>query len=330
MQKNLKIKNLKINNLRKFLKTMLNFSKSKLITILFTCLLALYFAAPSFIKENPKSDFVKKIVKILPAQKINLGLDLRGGSHLLMEVDFDYYLKEQINNLKEEIKSGFRDELIRTIPSVVGTKIIFSLSDEDQIKSAKKLIKKISKKLDVEEHGNQFEVYFSDAELLAIKETLIKQSIEIVRRRIDESGTKEPIIQAQGDNRILLQVPRAENSADNSNEIKSILGKTAKMTFHFVDDSTFANSNAAISDPDLERMYDYEGRSYLIKKEVILSGDLLVDANPTFHEGQPAVFFRFNDVGSRKFAQITKDNIGKFFAIILDGSIVNINKIYCC
>ncbi|MDX2083483.1 MAG: protein translocase subunit SecD [Rickettsiales bacterium] len=301
---------------------MLNFSKTKIALILFVCFFAAFYSIPSlisssFLKNNPA------LTKILPSQKINLGLDLRGGSHLMLEVDFDYYFKEQLNNLKEEIKASFRDDSVRTIPEIKGDKIVFSLSDDEQKKSAKKIIKKLSSRTNIDENSGQFEIYFSDHELQLMRQNLIKQSIEIVRKRIDESGTKEPTIQAQGDNRILLQVPGIENSQ----EIKSILGKTAKMTFHHVSDKTFAVSQNDGIDPDLERLFDYQGRSYLIKKEVVLSGDLLIDASATYHEGQPAVAFRFNDIGSRKFAEITKENIGKFFAIVLDGKIITAPRI---
>ncbi len=297
---------------------MLNFSKTKIITILAVCVIACIYAAPSFLAQNPDS----KLSKILPDQKVNLGLDLRGGSQLMLEVDFDYYIKEQLNNLKEELKSNFRDQAIRTVPSIIGSKIVFSLSDDDQKKSAKKLIKKLSNRVDIDENSGEFSVYFSDQEITLMKQNLISQSIEIVRKRIDESGTKEPTIQAQGTNRILLQVPGVENSE----EIKSILGKTAKMTFHHVSDKTFTGETGGV-DPELERLSDYQGRSYLVKKEVVLSGDLLIDASATYHEGQPAVSFRFNDLGSRKFAQITKENIGKFFAIVLDGKVITAPRI---
>jgi preprotein translocase subunit SecD len=223
--------------------------------------------------------------------------------------------------LKDEIKSSFRDEAVRTIPALNGNKIIFSLSDSEQIKSAKKIIKKISRRAEITESSGNFEIYFSDEQIREIKQKLIGQSIEIVRRRIDESGTKEPTIQAQGESRILLQVPGVENPS----ELKSILGKTAKMTFHFVDEKSFSDN--AVAGPDTERLFDYEGRAYLIKKEVVLSGDMLIDANATYHEGQPAVGFRFNDAGARKFAQITKDNIGRFFAIVLDGRVVTAPRI---
>lgn len=302
---------------------MLNFSKSKIAVIIAICLLSLFYAAPSFIPQNSDSSLVKKIATILPQKKVNLGLDLKGGSHLMLEVDFDYYILERLNGLKNEIKANFRDETVRAIPEVNGYKITFSLTDEEQQKAAKKIIKKITKKVEIQESDNQFEIYFSDAEIALMRENLIKQSIEIVRRRIDESGTKEPTIQAQGKDRILLQVPGIENSG----EIKSILGKTAKMSFHFVSDETFSGENAISTDLNVERLYDAEGRAYLIKKEVILSGDLLTDASPTYHEGEPAVSFRFNDVGARKFAEITKENIGKFFAIVLDGKVITAPRI---
>lgn len=302
---------------------MLNFSKTKIISIIAACLLALIFAAPSFISQNPSSPILQKLSTILPSHKVNLGLDLRGGSQLMLEVDFDYYLKEQMNNLKEEIKSSFRNESVRAIPAVSGSKIIFYLSDEDQQDIAKKIIKKFNRGIEVDENSGNFEVYFSNQRLAEIRQNVIQQSIEIVRRRIDESGTKEPTIQAQGDSRILLQVPGVENSA----ELKSVLGKTAKMTFHFVDEDTFSGTKTNYADSNVERMFDAQGHVFLIKKEVILSGDLLIDANVTYHEGQPAVSFRFNDAGAKKFAQITKENIGKFFAIVLDGKIVTAPRI---
>jgi protein-export membrane protein SecD len=302
---------------------MLNFSKLKIFSIIAACFIALIFAAPSFIPQNSNSVFFKKLATILPSNKVNLGLDLRGGSQLLLEIDFDFYLKEQINNLKNELKSSFRDDSVRALPEVVGDKIIFSLSDEEQKKSATKIVKKLSKKVEIDEKSGVFEVYFSVQQIAEIRQNLIKQSIEIVRRRIDESGTKEPTILAQGDNRILLQVPGVENSS----ELKSILGKTAKMSFKFVDEATFSDTSFGNVDPDLERVFDAQGRGYLLKKEIILSGDLLTDASVTYHEGQPAVAFRFNDLGAKKFAQITKENIGRFFAIVLDDKVITAPRI---
>ncbi|MBU6140231.1 MAG: protein translocase subunit SecD [Proteobacteria bacterium] len=290
---------------------MLNFSKIKISAILVICFLSLIYAAPSlFVGEKESA-----IQKFLPKEKVNLGLDLQGGSQLMLEADFDYYAKEQLTNLRDEIRNSFREESVRVVPEMVGNKIIFTISDGEQKKLAKKLIKKLSSNVEIGEDSGQFQVYFSDAELALIRQNLIKQSIEIIRRRIDETGTKEPTIQAQGESRILLQVPGIENSS----ELKSRLGKTAKMTFHFLSESS--------TDLDVMRIFDAEGHQYLVKKEVILSGDLLVDANATYHEGLPAVSFRFNASGTRKFAEITKNNVGKILAIVLDGKVVTAPRI---
>ncbi|MFM8186753.1 MAG: protein translocase subunit SecD, partial [Alphaproteobacteria bacterium] len=156
-----------------------------------------------------------------------------------------------------------------------------------------------------------FSVSFSDYEIDNLKKNLLSQSIEIIRRRIDENGTKEPTIVAQGENRILLQVPGVKNS----DELKNILGKTAKMTFHLA-------SNGGESFDEVFQAFDNRGNSFSLKKEVMLSGDLLIDASATYHEGKPAVAFRFNTAGTRKFAEITQENVGKIFAIILDGKVV--------
>jgi len=303
---------------------MLHFSKVKIISILLACFAAFIFAAPSFFLHNKSNSKTAILEKFLPDNKVNLGLDLRGGSQLMLEVDFDYYIQEQLNNLKEEIKLSFREESVRTLPDLIGNKIVFLLEDETQKKLAKKIINKLSKRVDIEENDNKFEVYFSDSEIITIRQNLIRQSIEIVRRRIDESGTKEPTIQAQGEKRILLQVPGVENS----DEIKSILGKTAKMTFHFVSDETFnAGSRSQMINPKLQSVIDMQGRNYLIEKDVALSGELLTDANPTYHEGQPAVSFRFNESGTKKFAKITSENIGRIFAIVLDGRVITAPRI---
>ncbi len=296
---------------------MLNFSKAKILFVTFICFAALFYAIPSFFTK----DVNPSLKSIFPESRVNLGLDLQGGSQLMLEVDFDYYLKEQLNNLRESLRKEFRDEYIRTIPIINGNKVVFSLTNKDQHKKTKKIIKSLGNKIEIEQDLNNFELFYSQNALVEMKKDVVRQSIEIIRRRVDEDGTKEPVIQAQGFDRILLQVPGVENSA----ELKSILGKTAKMTFHFVDDNSFSGGFSSSS--DVKRLFDSEGQSYLIKKEVVLSGDLLIDANPTYHEGQPAVGFRFNNLGAKKFAKITKENIGKFFAIVLDGKVITAPRI---
>ena len=275
------------------------------------CLLSIYFALPTFLLNNQNITQNSKLKSIIPNSKVNLGLDLQGGSQLLLEIDVESYLGDQLELLKDEIKNAFYEESLRALVEKSDKKIIFSIIDEEEKNNAKKLIRKLSKQVEIVEDSGQFQVYFSDREIKNIKETLIKQSIEIVRRRIDENGTKEPTIIAQGDKRILLQVPGVQNSQ----ELKTVLGKTAKMTFHLASDSS------SLSFDDMQ-VFDSLGNSYSLKKEVVLSGDLLIDASATYHEGKPAVSFRFNSLGSRKFAKITQDNLGKIFAIVLDGKVI--------
>ena len=290
---------------------MLIFSKLKIFIISSLCLLAIYFSLPTFLLNNEIANKNSRLKSIIPNNKVNLGLDLQGGSQLLLEIDVASYISDQVEILKDETKNVFYEESIRTLVEKVDNKIIFNITNEDEKQNAKKLIRKLSKQVEISEDNGQFQVYFSDGELKNIKQNLIKQSIEIVRRRVDENGTKEPTIIAQGDKRILLQVPGVQNSQ----ELKEVLGKTAKMTFHLA-------SNESSSTFDSIQVFDNAGNSFLLNKEVILSGDLLVDASATYFEGKPAVAFRFNSLGSRKFAQITTDNIGKIFAIVLDGKVI--------
>lgn len=294
---------------------MLNFSKLKILIISLFSLFALLFAMPSLF---PKEKLPALIAKL---PRPSLGLDLRGGSQLMFEIDFNYYKKEQLNNLKDELRTVFREKTVRAVPTLSGDKILFSLSDAAQREAAKDIVQKLSKRVGIDTHGDQVTVYFTNQELLLMEQNLVKQSIEILRRRIDETGTKEPIIQTQGDLRILLQLP----GVDNPDDLKAILGKTAKMTFHFV--RGMGERMPSSFDLQTEKLYDDAGNIYLIDKEVVLSGDLLVDANPTYFEGKPAVAFRFNELGARKFAQITQDNLGKVFAIVLDNKIVTAPRI---
>lgn len=289
---------------------MLYFSKLKITLISLICLVAIYFAMPSFLYNSKieKNDFIKNF---LPNNKVNLGLDLQGGSQLLIEIDFNAYIQEQNIFLKEEIKKTFADENLRTLVEISNDKIIFSLTDEKEQNNAKELLKKLSRNLNINQENNIFSVSFSNYEIENLKKNLLSQSIEIIRRRIDENGTKEPSIVAQGENRILLQVPGVKNS----DELKNILGKTAKMTFHLA-------SNGTESFEEVFQAFDNRGNMFSLKKQAMLSGDLLIDASATYHEGKPAVAFRFNSAGTRKFAEITQENVGKIFAIILDGKVV--------
>lgn len=300
---------------------MLRFSPLKAFFILLACIIAIACSLPNFISDSKKD---VRPYSFLPDSKVNLGLDLRGGAHLLLQVNFDYYLKEQLGNLNDELKRNFLEGGLNTASGIEGSKIMFAFLEEKSAESARKIVKKFDQDIQVSREASRLYLTYSDAHRVKMQRDLIKQSIEIVRRRIDETGTKEPIIQAQGNNRILLQVP----GVSNPQEIKDLLGKTAKLTFHFVvDDSLDNNFTQYNLDYDITKIQDIVGRDFLIKKEPILTGDLLTDADATYYEGQPAVSFKFNYIGARKFAEITTDNIGRVFAIVLDGKIITAPKI---
>ncbi|MDA7705552.1 protein translocase subunit SecD [Rickettsiales bacterium] len=298
---------------------MLYFSKWKIATIISICIISIYFAVPSFIPDSYKNNALSKIFL---GEKISLGLDLRGGSHILLEIDTDYYIKEQLDIFRSELKNGLKEKKIRALPRTSIDKIIIIAKSDKYFNDIKKIAYKINNNIKIEELDKRLVIKFTDSEILNIKKRLMLQSIEIVRRRIDETGTKEPIIQSQNIDRILVQVP----GLSNPEQIKNILGKTAKMTFHLVEGGMQIDENIKISN-NISKLYDDEGRAYLIYDEVILSGDMLINANATYYEGEPAVTFEFNNAGTKKFAKITRENIGRLFAIVLDNKIITAPRI---
>jgi len=300
---------------------MFRFSPLKAFFVLAVCIIAIFYSLPNFISE-PKKEVAP--YKYLPNNKVNLGLDLQGGAHLLLQVNFDYYLKEQLTNLTDGLKRSFIEDGLNLTSETQDNQIVFTFSQNSYADKAKKIIKKSDHDININLSDNKIFLSYPDSHLAKMQRDLVQQSIEIVRRRVDETGTKEPIIQAQGNSRILLQVPGVQNPQ----AIKDLLGKTAKLTFHFVDDKTFEKiPSEYTTNYDIAKIQDNSGRNYFIKKTPILTGDLLVDASATFYEGQPAVSFKFNYLGARKFAEITTNNIGKIFAIVLDDKIITAPKI---
>lgn len=305
---------------------MLHFPRWKIILIVGSCVLFVLLAIPSFMSEKARSH----IPSWLPHHAVNLGLDLQGGSQLLLEVDFDAFMREQLNNLVDEIRMKFREQKIgyRGLAMTDG-KVVFSLR-EDVTADVKKALYEVSPDIDIEEKKGAYSVAFSDRWKSTSRAQVIDQSLEIVNRRVNESGTKEPIIQRQGDKRILLQVP----GLADPEHLKTLLGKTAKMTFHMVDESVGPqDAEAGIVPPGTrlvpgdDRDKEHAGappRKYAIFSRVELSGDMLVDAHTTYdnQNNDPVVAFRFNATGARKFGDITSQNVGKPFAILLDNKVI--------
>ncbi len=305
---------------------MLDFPRWKILFILFTILICGASALPNFVP----AEYRDQLPSFLPQDTINLGLDLRGGSHLLLEVDFDTYYIERLGNLRNDVRLVLRDDRIgyRGL-SLQDEAVIFILREEtiDADTDVAKILRGVDDGIEVTAEGNRYAVRYTEEQREVIKKQVLAQSIEIINRRINETGTKEPTIQQQGTDRILVQVPGLEDPE----QLKVILGKTAKMTFHLVNESLSAQQlQSGIVPPGTrllpsakgDRFEDGTAVRYPIYAEVALSGEQLTGATATFQQGQPVVQFQFNTTGARKFGKITSENVGKRFAVVLDNQVI--------
>ena len=296
---------------------MINISKWNLLTTILFTLVAIIYFIPNICNTTQNG--------WLPGDKVNLGLDLQGGSHLLLDVDFDNYLEGSYNSITDSLKKTLREEKIgyKNL-SINKDNIKFDLRISEDIKKVKQKIYKIDKNLEIEYDKNSVILRYSSSALSTLLNKVVEQSIEIVRMRVDSSGTKEPIIQKQGNNHILLQVP----GEHNPQQLKKILGKTAKLTFHMVDESaSLSQASHGVVPPGskIVRSADLSSESILvIKKNVIVSGGNLNNAKVSFdRDSRPVVNFSFDNLGAKKFANVTSKNRGKRLAIILDGKFLS-------
>ncbi len=274
----------------------------------------------------------------LPHSAVSLGLDLQGGSYLLLEVDLPQVQKDKAQAMIGDIRAAFRKARIAyTDLAVNGAKVQVRVTDAARAAEAAKLIDSLNpivtnslsvgaKQYDVAQPGGGlFTLSMTDGYLAQTNEQVLEQSIEVVRRRIDEMGTREPTIERQGKDRILVQVPGLQDPG----QLKAILGKTAKMTFQLVDES--ADPNARIVPPEdelLQQMSEVPGQRLpplMVQRRVMVSGDRLTDAGSSFDSqtGKPVVTFRFDSVGARQFGDVSKVNVGRRFAIVLDKQVIS-------
>ena len=306
---------------------MLHFARWKINLILGVCGLGLLFAAPNLLSE----DQAAALPDWLPQKQISLGLDLQGGSHLLLEVEVEAVVRERLEALEDEVRTTLRGAKIGyTGLGVSGAAVSLTLRDPaaDE-ETARGLLRDVDRNLLVTSDGDTgvISLALNEAALITIRDSAVSQSLEIVRRRIDETGTREPTIQRQGSERILVQLP----GLDDPDRIKDILGQTAKLTFQLVDTSTSVRDALAGRLPAGSRLYDSDDEvdanglpvQYVVKKRIMVSGEHLIDAQPSFQDNQPVVAFSFDVVGARKFGDVTSQNVGRPFAIILDGKVIS-------
>ncbi|QTN35348.1 protein translocase subunit SecD [Cognatishimia activa] len=271
----------------------------------------------------------------LPSSLVNLGLDLRGGAHLLAEVKVADVYAARMEALWPEVRNLLRAEratvgTIRLQPSA-DDELRVKISKPEAISEAAAIVGTLaqpvvsltgvgSNDLLVSTDGDTIVVTLSEAERVATDERTVQQSLEIIRRRIDEVGTREPTIQRQGSDRILIQVP----GIGSASELKDIIGTTAQLTFQPVVSRTSDAQAPAGSGNEVLPSLDDAGTFYILESAPVVTGEELVDAQPSFDQnGRPAVSFRFNPSGARKFGDYTAENIGSPFAIVLDEEVIS-------
>ncbi len=300
---------------------MFGYSKIKIWTVVVTVVLGILFAIPNFLPQSTLSKLPKNVQEWF--KPITLGLDLQGGSYLLMEVDTNDLLKERLTTLADLTRSELRRAKVRFAGLlVVDNQMNVRILNAADLNTAKEVIRKIEPTLlTIENEESTLNVSYTEKALEEMKRKAVEQSVEIVRRRIDELGTKEPQIQQQGLDRIVIQLPGVQDPS----EIKALLGKTAKMTFHLVDEETTPQAaQMGKLSPDSMLMTGDETGYIVLKRRVVVSGAQLDGAKGSYDEnGAPAVSFSFKAAGAKEFANVTRENVGRRLAIVLDGKVLS-------
>ena len=297
---------------------MLQFKLWKKIFVIAIAFMGIIYSIPNIISGDESLTF-------LPGKKINLGLDLQGGSHLLLRVDVDAVKHERLENLGGAIRRDFRGKKIRFSDLQISSNAVsLRVRDDSDIPKAQQIFAGLSNDYTTSNDSRTYKIVFNQVGLSNMRARTVDQSIEIIRRRLDPEGTKEPVIQRQGLDRILVQLP----GIDDPEAVKRLLGRTAKLTFQLVDTQmTAAEATQRGRTPPgtiiMESAND-DGRKYLIEKRVMVSGEMLDGATANFDQNnRPAVSFTLNSDGARRFGKVTGENIGRPFAIILDGQVVS-------
>lgn len=315
---------------------MLHFERWKIVLIVLLTLAGVLYTAPNFLSR----DTLASIPTFLPHKQVNLGLDLRGGSYLLLQVETAGINKDRLQTQVNDVRRVLRDQkILYTGLGIKNETVSVRITNPEDVEKAKKAVEGLantvagslltgtigSRDIKVSASGNLITVANTDDAIRARSQSAIQQSMEIVRRRVDEMGTTEPVIQQQGTDRILVQVP----GLDDPQRLIAILGQTAKMNFRLVDTSTTAQQALATrtipAGSEVLYMTESPETPILVKRRVMVGGDSLTDAQPGFDSrtGEPVVNFHFDSTGGRIFGEVTRDNVGKPFAIVLDNKVIS-------
>ncbi len=326
---------------------MLYFAPWKTALILGAIVVGLLFSLPNFVPESARlgpDGEPKGVWTVLPHQTINLGLDLRGGSHLVFEVDMEEVQAERLSNLADDVRASFRTEppILSAPPAVVGEQVVVRLSREDDMQRALERLDGVNEPVETRMggpslqqqlviseagDGRTIEIGLTSAYLENIRARTVTQSIEVIRRRIDATGTTEPTIARQGEDRVLVQVP----GESDPERIIELVGTTARLTFHMVEGGVQVGPDGEARTPPGVMVLPTERAEepfLAVRTRPLITGEQLTNANQTFDQaGQPAVGFRFNTAGARIFGETTQQNVGQRFAIVLDDTIISAPRI---
>jgi preprotein translocase subunit SecD len=312
---------------------MLRFSTWKLLAIVAMTLAAVLVVTPSMLSPASYQALAARVPSWLMPPTIVLGLDLQGGSHVMLEVDQADLLSTQVKNLRDDVRRILREEKVGITGGIGATARGVQLrvadpADREKILPKLRLLRNSFSSniggqppLEVEEQPDGLiRVTVTDAGLRDKSRKAVEQSIEVIRRRVDALGTREPSIQRQGDDRVLVQVPGLQDPQT----LKEILGQTAKLEFRLV-----AEPGQNPSETEELDQVDQEGK-LPIEKQIMVQGEDLTDAQPGFDQqrsGEPVVNFRFNIRGAQKFGDVTSKNVGRLFAIVLDNKVISAPRI---
>lgn len=313
---------------------MLTFSRWKQIAILVACLLGLLVVLPNFFSRSTLDRWPRWI----PAKQLNLGLDLRGGAHLLLAMEVNDVRKDWLDALRDDARRRLREAKIGiSAVGIAGNAVQVRIAKAEESEAALKALKLMIQPLgnpifgtsgadvDVQQgEPGSFTITPTEAGLRQRTGNAISAAIETVRRRVDAMGTTEPNIVREGTSRILVQVPGLSDTA----QLKELIGKTARLSFHEVHPALTAAEAKTTRVPPGFRVYpgvDKTEGDQVLRETPVVRGDELTTANPAFDSrtNEPIIDFGFNNAGARRFGKFTQDNVGKPFAIVLDDKVIS-------
>lgn len=308
----------------------MKFPPFRTIAVLLVTLLSVLAVMPNFLSEQTKAG----LPGWLPSQEIVLGLDLQGGSHLLLQVNRDDIVEGRISDIRRDARAMLIEAGIGSLITTDGATLNVELTDASQLDAARQVLEPLAQpvdggifgggtsapEIDISTSGGRILITMTEDAIASRMSSLVAQSLEVIRSRIDEVGTTEPIIQRQGEDRILVQVP----GFGDSERLKDLISQTARLTFHLVYPSMSAAQAEAQGLPAGTMIVpSTDGFNELLYEDVAIGGEELVDAQPSFDQNsRPVVSFRFNTQGAITFGEITSQNVGRRFAIVLDGEVI--------